>query len=220
MPYHLSVATPDEPSGIQRSWGFNLDVHDLVNVWMDPPENSVPFHIDRGIQNRLILSEAMYQNAVTAEEQYPNKRLLIHIGPPHDLYLGSTGEKLHEKADRPWHAHLNGEINVDVGTLRKAYRENVDLAVATTKQLAENLSGRTVISADHGDLLWERSSPIPTKEYRHPEQTYVEELVRVPWNGSENGMRTIHSDPPTDYRERHTSEDDAKEQLRALGYME
>ncbi len=219
MPYHLSIANPDDPSSRQQRWGFDLDVHDLVNVWMDPPAESLPLYEDR-IQSRIILPEAMRQEAVAAEERYPHKRLVVHIVPPHDPYIGPTGEEIHEMADNPWRAYLNGELDIDIELLRTAYRENVDLAVKAAKDLTEDLSGRTVISSDHGDLLWERSGPFPTKEYLHPEQTYVPELVRVPWNVTENGSKTTHADPPTGYKDQQTGEDDARGQLRALGYID
>lgn len=219
MPYHLALTDPADPSQRQQKYGFDLDVHDLINVWADPPEESVPVYDEGREQDRIILPEAMCSKALEVSEEYPHKRLIIHIGPPHDPYLGPTGERLHQRAAHPWNAFMRGDLDVDVDDLRQAYIENVDIAVSAVVELIDKLPGKTVISSDHGDLLWERSSPIPIKDFLHPEQTYVQELITVPWNVTVNGTKETHPDPPVDYESRIGGGREAEDQLRALGYL-
>lgn len=219
MPYHLSLADPPNQSQRQRRWGFDIDVHDLVNVWADPSDDWFDMYIDR-IQEQIVPPSVMCDAARDALEQYPHKRLLVHITPPHDPYLGPTGRELHEEAERPWMALLDGELDADIDRLRRAYRENVDLAVEPVVDLVDDLPGRTIVTADHGELLWNRSSPVPVRDFLHPEQTYVEELVRVPWNVVENGTRETRADPPAAYERRHPERTESTDQLRALGYLE
>lgn len=48
-------------------------------------------------------------------------------------------------------------------------------------ELDDELDGKTVVSAEHGELLGERTSPIPAKAWSHPQVKYVQDLPEVPW---------------------------------------
>jgi hypothetical protein len=88
------------------------------------------------------------------------------------------------------------------------------------RDLLKTLNGKTVISADHGNMVGERSEPFPTRRmYGHPWGVYTPELVQVPWYVIESGdRRETHSDPPV--QSAGHSEDVVNDRLQALGYKD
>jgi hypothetical protein len=86
--------------------------------------------------------------------------------------------------------------------------------------LAEKLDGKTVVTADHGEMLGARSSPVPVTEYAHPARNYVPELVKVPWLVFEGDRRTVTAEEPLDYREKQDIHASSEKRLKALGYVE
>jgi hypothetical protein len=84
--------------------------------------------------------------------------------------------------------------------------------------LIERLDGKTVITADHGNLVGERLSPVPVKGYGHPGYLRKDELVLVPWMELEyDSRREIVAESPAE----DTAQPEVdKEKLEALGYIE
>lgn len=72
----------------------------------------------------------------------------------------------------PLHAVLR-----DVGEkeLKNAYEENVKVVLRAVADLVERLSGKIVITADHGELLGESGY------YAHPRKKRFPALIEVPW---------------------------------------
>jgi hypothetical protein len=214
MPYWLGVSNPENKSSRQQKYGFDLNVHELVNVW-------------KGSSNELqcgnittVPADVVAERAIEAAKDYPNKRLLIHILQPHTPYLGTpTGDEIHQISEHPWKEKIRQELDVSVEKLRRAYDENVDLAVRAAKQIinSDSIKGKTVVSADHGELLWEKSSPIPIIEVLHPNKTYIENLVKVPWLVIGGDRRKIISENKNNI-EKTDQDSIATEQLEALGY--
>lgn len=104
--------------------------------------------------------------------------------------------------------------------LRDAYRENVDIAVEAVVKIAAAMEDRTVVSADHGELLSERYWPNPYRRFGHPPAKYVPELVRVPWFVVSGERRAIASGLSTGYQSERRIEAESKETLAALGYLD
>lgn len=84
--------------------------------------------------------------------------------------------------------------------------------------LLDDISGKIVVFADHGNFVGERQGPIPTRRmYGHPWGVYAPELVIVPWFVIDSQeRREIRSDPP-EYSET-MSDQMIQDRLRALGY--
>jgi len=59
--------------------------------------------------------------------------------------------------------------------LRQAYEENLKIVLSYVAQLLEKLSGKIVVTADHGELLGEEGV------YGHPVGHHVRPLMEVPW---------------------------------------
>jgi hypothetical protein len=187
---------------------IGAEVHAYVDVWRD--DTLV------GEDNTIVPPETVTEHALDAAEQYPNKRLLVHYVQPHYPFIGPTGEEHFDPTATL--KEVSREYDVTSDLLAQAYRENVELALDEADRLLQSLSGKTVVSSDHGELLGERLFPIPLRAYGHPMGIYMEELVKVPWLVHESGDRKeIVAEAPT---ERDEVDDDAlEEQLRNLGYV-
>jgi len=103
--------------------------------------------------------------------------------------------------------------------VKNAYVENLKIALDSVEQLLETIEGRTIITADHGNLIGDRLYPIPVRGYGHRSGLRSPELVKVPWHiiESEN-RRVITEEPPQESVDR--DENEVKEQLGALGYAD
>jgi hypothetical protein len=129
--------------------------------------------------------ETVATAAREAAENYPDKRLIAHFMQPHWPYLGPAGEQFEQGRFRD----ILRQTDASHGDILRAYRENLDLVLGEVESLLDDFTGKTVVTADHGELLGERERPIPVQNYEHPEGVYVETLVRVPWHVYENGDR-------------------------------
>ncbi len=162
-----------------------------------------------------------------AAEKHPNKRLLVHFIRPHHPFLGPTAQELFGSRDDDDQPHslytqvANGDLELSDETLETLYRENLQIVLPHVEELLETLEGKTVVSADHGELLGDRLSPLPINGYGHHEGLYVDELVRVPWHVHTNGeRRSITEDEPVPEPDRSYSMADQSvdDRLRDLGY--
>lgn len=187
--------------------------HDVVNVWRDAGWHD---------EFRTVLPKTMAEFAVKAAQDYPKKRLLIHCLQPHYPFIGSVGQE-HFDLDQlnfEWSDARRGELGISDTILWQAFRENLDLALPHVETLLEELSGRTVVTADHGQMIGERASPVPMIEYGHPPGLYTEELVRVPWLIYDEGPRkTITANDPVNQKQK-IDQDEVQDRLESLGYVE
>lgn len=194
----------------------DLNVHDLIVV-DEYERNEVQKQFAEVRSDRKwVVPEATTEYARRALEKYPNKRLLIHYHQPHSPYIGETGmeyfDELPHKLAGTTHIETSHEI------LRQAYRENLELVLKEVTQLLPELPGKTVISADHGEMLGERDFPVPVHRYGHPCGIYHKHLAKVPWFVIENGPRKeVVAEPPVE-REDVKSLDAVHQRLEELGY--
>lgn len=153
-------------------------------------------------------------HAISAAKNHPNKRLIVHYLQPHQPYLGEWAQSHIEHGhDLP---NTVSQSGVDSETIERAYRENLDLVLEEVGRLLDELQGRTVVTADHGEFLGERQPYIPVEDYGHHEGVYCTELLEVPWLIVENGQRkeiTEESNSSIDLG------NDVQSHLQDLGYM-
>lgn len=164
-----------------------------------------------------------------AHGRYPDKRLIVHFMQPHAPFIGERGRALigggwttdpevEEKEQGIWHHLRHDQVDIDINEFWAAYKENLDIALDEAEKLLETLNGKSVITADHGNLVGERLSPIPTRpKYGHPYGVHTEELLKVPWFVIESGNRRETSPEPPVSR-KGISDDEVEERLTALGY--
>lgn len=214
--------------------------HDTVYVSANPfiPKlglNEGTFHAvvelldDWDEQLQTVRPDTVAEAAREAHEQYPNKRLIVHFMQPHTPFIGGLGREMvgggwtmdHDVEDDPgiWDRLRDGE-DVPLERVWEAYKENLDIVLEEVEPLLSDLNGKSVITADHGNLVGERLSPIPTRQkYGHPYGVHAEELVKVPWfviQGS--NRREISSDSPVESNDETVSDEELEDRLEALGY--
>lgn len=196
---------------------IDVDVHDLIVVDNDSVESRVT-SIDTVRPDReWILPEAVTNEARNAIKRYPNKRILVHYHQPHTPYIGPTGKDYADELPQKFDG--KEELQASHEVLQRAYRENLEIVLEEVEDLYPEMIGKTVISADHGDLLGERGFPIPVREYGHPDRTYRKELVQVPWFELPFAERKeISVDPPAIAGEDGLSMEQVDERLERLGY--
>ncbi|QLD87077.1 hypothetical protein HWV23_15545 [Natronomonas halophila] len=196
-------------------------VHSLEDVWrthFDPDLGTVP-------------PEAVTNAALRAYDKYPNKRILIHYMQPHYPFINNpefqfiswsegseVGKKARHEAHHIWDAVESGIVEFQEAW--RAYQGNLEVVLESVWDLLEELPGKTVITADHGNAIGERSFPIPVKTYGHPRGLRLSSLVRVPWGVREDERRKIIPGEATDEATATETMSNVKSKLAALGYVE
>jgi len=193
---------------------IGVEFYKEVNVWRNGWHE----------EYRTVMPEKVTEATLEAAENHPNKRLLVHYLQPHAPYIGPTGiENFPTSYLNFWGKFQEGIVDVDMETVRKAYRENLELVLPYVKEVMERMEGKTIVTSDHGELFGERDSPIPIKRYGHPNMnTHIPELVTVPWLVSQNGeRRKIIAEEPINQTTSHPEAGESVEQrLEDLGYAQ
>lgn len=215
--FHDTVYVTANPYAARLEDDVFHDTIDLLDEW-DPERQTVP-------------PDAVAEALLDANERYPSKRLLGHFMQPHHPFLGETGRKLEHSGFRTDHEDEHGDPSVwavlrygyrgydDVSeaAVWEAYLENLEIVLEHVEPLVEEISGKSVITSDHGNLIGERLSPIPIREYGHPEGVRAPELIEVPWFEIDSDVRkTIRAEEPREREDADQSTVD--DRLKALGY--
>ncbi len=210
---HETVYTTASPQLEKRRDEIDVEFHAVENVWNGDRWDS---------EQRTVPPKAMTEAGIESHETYPRKRHIVHYIQPHYPFIGydfdeeasTVGQAGHDI----WEQLIRGRANVAPETIWRAYRNNLKLVLNAVHQLLKHISGKTVVTSDHGNMIGERSAPLPINEWGHPPGIYNEELVSVPWLIVEGEpRREVQTDPPCD--DFKTVEDDLIEnRLDALGY--
>lgn len=174
-----------------------------------------------------VLPETVTAAALRASEEYPNKRLVVHYMQPHYPFIGAGarfagGDFTDPEAsdENVWVQLLQGRLAVDREGIWDLYDANLDRALPPVEEAMEGLGGRTVVTADHGNMVGERAFPIPFREWGHPRGVYTPELVDVPWLVYEDGPRREIRASASGARDESADDGVVAERLRDLGYAE
>lgn len=195
---------------------INAKFYDVIDLWRGETWDG---------EQEIVLPEVVTREAKKAIEQYPNKRLLVHYLQPHYPFIDSDTQfdKGHIGDDEPnelntWMKIMTGEVSIPKETLWNAYADNLQRALPHVQDLVNEFVGKTVITSDHGNMFGERSSPIPVREWGHPEGIWTDELVKVPWLEVEYAERR---DVVAEESAEYCYEDDSpvEERLESLGYV-
>lgn len=227
----LACSTPE----FIRANFANRTLHDTVyfgaNTWYlklrDEIDSEVYRFVDVRSEDEKILFADKAQNVVLpmaltgyvkqALPTFKDKRLIVHYLQPHHPFIGDVGQSAFSHA----HSNLPKAVRAEqphVGRedVRTAYRENLAYALDAVQELLENLPGKTVVTADHGEMLGERHTYVPTRDYGHHPGIYNEYTVEVPWHVVTKGERKETTEEPP--QEATAEERDVDDQLRSLGY--
>lgn len=199
--------------------------HAVVNVWESDWDET----------HNTVRPREMARRTLEAAERYPDKRVIAHFIQPHYPFIGEFGREHIEKQAgielsrrmasgetaesdhwNVWDLLKQGRLREDV--VRRAYRENLNLVLPHVRELGEELDGKTVVTADHGNLFGERLGPAGVRVYGHPEGIYAPDLVTVPWFELEwSNRRTVQSDTASERRPE--TDGDVSTRLKELGYL-
>jgi hypothetical protein len=172
---------------------------------------------ETGGESAVVSPGAVTRAAKADADKYPDKRLIVHYTQPHKPYIGEFGRRTFGST----HGNLQqimSSSSISEEDLKRAYAENLELVLEQVEELVDHLEGKTVVTADHGELLGERVSPIPIKGYGHPTYLYHPVLTEVPWFVCEfDSRREIREGQPEGVRE--VDDDRITEQLKDLGYV-
>lgn len=207
---------------LTRIWNsINCSLCAVVNVWEDD-----------GWDNRYntVLPSTTTEYALTAYDSYPNKKLIIHFIQPHFPFL--TEElQLDKVTPDPevndgdfWgivtdgtYADLN-ETKISKQDIWTAYRSTLEKTLPHVNSLIGSLTGKTIVTADHGEMLGERGFPFPIKYYGHPSGLRRKPLIEVPYHVAEfDERRKIQSGTATSFSD-SIDEDTITKRLNSLGY--
>lgn len=190
------------------------------------------FNADIKNINKSWHPETVYQLAVENHKENPNKRMMVHFMQPHFPYFGDRAEELRNELREEgyifwaWNEELGDEDKnrddvittlmaaakdglISVDDLTEIYIDNIEIAAEYVKKLANEVGGKTVVSADHGEMLrW---------KIGHSVDLYTEGLRKVPWVVLDYDQRreTYEEEPQIS---QNVVDSDIEAQLGALGY--
>lgn len=208
-------------------------VYITANPWVSDYHDSVFRVIDAwesawSDEHNTVLPGDLATLAREAAEEFPNKRLVVHFMQPHYPFLGPTAETLPDHrtftgggrvttdgADSIWELLRRGEVSK--AAVWRAYAETLDVVLPVARSLIEDLDGKSVLTADHGNAFGERALPIPIRTYGHQRGNHIRAMSEVPWITFDGGnRRTIESGSLHD--DGVISTDVVEDRLKHLGY--
>lgn len=166
---------------------------------------------------KVVLPDVVTEHAARAAKEFTNKRLIVHYLQPHHPFIGPTGRKYFDaETSRLWETVAAADVPPYV--VRQAYRENLELALSAVKDLLPALEGKTVITADHGEMLGERHDFLPMRDFGHPPKMYNEALTKVPWHVYQDGTRRRIVPEEPEENDEEMDVDALERRLEDLGY--
>lgn len=213
---HDTVYVTANPQLFRHREELDVSFHAEVNVWQEDGWDD---------EQQTVLPKTVTERALKAADEYPNKRLLVHYIQPHYPFLTDDDQPFENsqaflKPDEPgsWHQAVIGKIDPDPDTVWQAYGETLNRALPAVERLLDGLNGKSVVTADHGNMIGERASPFPIREWGHPRGVYTEELVKVPWLVIDDERREIRFENPVN-AETDPADEEVEKRLEDLGYV-
>lgn len=223
---------------LQRNFATS-ELHDVVYVSANPFVTrlkagtfhaTIPLYTDGWDSDlQTVRPDTVVEATREAHHSYPNKRLVVHFMQPHFPFIGEQGRQLDPQvsetlgdteAEYPqiWSAKRYRMVDIPRETLWELYRENLEVVLPHVTELLRELEGLSVVTSDHGNLVGERTSPVPVRGYGHAFSLRMPGLVSIPWLVVDGGgRRETVSEPP---ERRDEDEELVGDRLRALGYRE
>lgn len=213
---HLdTVYTTANPQLQKHIKSIGVEFHELLNVW-----NTDRWDAKRG----TVVPPEMTAACLESLETYPHKRHVFHYLQPHYPFVDTSLEQagrgiIEEFGTDIWGLKMRGELDYPRERIVAAYTDNLRQALDSIEALLDSVSGRVVVTSDHGNMVGDRSRPIPITEWGHPSGTYTPQLVEVPWLVVEAGERpTIEADQ-SDYDRQAVEDAVMTDRLKDLGYV-
>ncbi|MFC6765367.1 hypothetical protein [Natrinema soli] len=225
LPGNLSVVqsragtTEEFLRGNFQDAGLNDTICLTTNAWYEKLRDDLNAGFHQLEYREYNTPQKLADDALELEKSHKDKRFIIHFLPPHTPYVGPTADK-HLPPYEDQHGILSDFYQNDVSeeTIQKAYRENIERVLPEVKRLVGSFTGKTVVTADHGELLGDRIGPIPIREWGHYKNLYVSELIKVPWLVVESDTRKDIVAEETNDRQDGRLSETVDDRLEKLGY--
>lgn len=212
-------------------WVHRLD-DDIFHATLDNPMTEA-WNEEYG----TVMPESMTEAALNAHKRFPNKRLVVHYMQPHLPHIGEVADEVNEQIELSgydkFRSHTEKEEKmegvpmcgayrrgvVDLITVEAAYRESLSIALDSVRELLNSIDGKSVITADHGELLGDRPSILHPPSFGHDHLPRTEKLCKIPWFVVEgDDRRRVFEEPPI---EGETMDQEvAERRLEQLGYKQ
>lgn len=197
----------------------NIDAHfyDIVRLW----------ETDWDEETGTVLPSDAVDRVLEREEEYRDKRIVLHLMQPHRPFLGEHAKNIDqtglsregvqrqhgEDPEIPfwWHRLQRGELTRE--EIWPAYKETLEVTLPYVEKLLDELPGKSVVSADHGNAFGENNL------YGHPSYRHHPSINDVPWLEVNKPRKEIVEEKPTAKAKREHF-DQATDRLEALGYIQ
>jgi len=204
-----------------ESWEFMQEnfvgksLHDTVYVTANPWSTNIPdgtfhavFHLHESHwseEQQTVLPKDAIEQTIRIQEDFPKKRLISHFMQPHYPFIGSgisgidiggvfNDSETPNDTVNPWTVlNHKGEHAEKVIS---SYKENHKVAIDSARRLVADLPGKTVVTADHANLVGESTFSLPKRMFGHPHGLRKHDLIMVPWLETEGERRDVESEPP------------------------
>ncbi|MFB6215433.1 MAG: hypothetical protein ABEJ72_00460, partial [Candidatus Aenigmatarchaeota archaeon] len=167
---HFQTEIFEEMTGREPSEVF----HEVFNT----------YDTDWDEEKGVVMPDAIVRDAETAEKLFPGKRKIVHFMQPHPPFVNSDIEQVPNRIEAIGQAFNESQRaekgEIERKTVIQDYRENLEFVLPYVDNLAEKLSGRTVVTADHGEILGENGL------FDHYKGNY-RVLREVPWDVISDG---------------------------------
>ena len=198
--------------------------HKIIPVWKNEWDTEL----------KVVTPDILTEITIDISEKYPKKRIITHFMQPHIPFIGGFGQSqigiydgTTKGVDRalgneyspntePYVLLEKGELDQEV--IRKAYKENLQIVLDEVKKLLETLHGKSVVTADHGEMFGEIGWPSPFKIYGHKNRSPAKSLLKVPWLEYTNGDRREITGEVHPNSDQEIDDDKIEERLEYLGY--
>lgn len=202
-----------------------FDCYKFFGLWEN--DEDLP-DFDRTYRD-IVPPEDVVEKTVKVHEEYNDKRIIAHFLQPHPPFMLKDGEQLEKGSPyRDFTAARKGEVSRQ--TITEVYEENLQYTLDQVTSLVEHLKGKTVVTADHGELLGE-GLPLHQEllhprwsflnrnrfDYAHYDHIRHRRLIEVPWVEikAETRRDITKAEEPAGVE---MKEEAIKDKLKALGY--
>lgn len=201
-------------TGSPMTTGYEKYFHKLIHVWKDNWND----------EKRTVLPKDITEAALKASKDFPDKKLIVHYMQPHYPFIGDKADDIdvmgsfeYGSRDEPsiWERMQFEDLDRD--KVIEAYEQNLEVAMPEVERLVEELEGKTVVTADHGNVFGKKIGLSPMKVFGHPMGVADRELRSVPWLEIDSTDRREVKSEENESDNDHEDEE-IKEKLADLGY--
>jgi hypothetical protein len=226
---------------------YEKQLHNTIYISANPQTEKLPsntffllsklYYDEWNHELETVLPDRVTQITKSIEEDYPNKRYIIHFMQPHEPFLGKVADRWRKKYDlrgitsnhTPTErrtegtkaANLAHQNKISIREFRQGYRETLQKTLNHVSNLVSSLTGKTVITSDHGEMLGEKLFPFSTRKWGHSSYLNCRYNRVVPWLVIDSEQRRdISHDAPIEAKNVDGKRKIINDRLESLGYAE